>query len=219
MCRQTTCKQAWRVVSPKIRCPLATHLHKHTQKYAAPALNSIHSRVWNYFQLIFHAAYFPDRFLFKSSGLNWKKLKSPCVAPANNECMFCSFLKQSAKAWRPTMMKKKNKGGVRRVGWGGELQKKNTTSKCRSPKKKFKPSLWNGAKRTTGACRLPSPSGPRSFTHCAVNPQPPLCSPEASMPAQMFSCLCGAAIKAAGLHVHRVSRGGQPSPKEGCDCC
>lgn len=124
MCRQTTCKQAWRVVSPKIRCPLATHLHKHTQKYAAPALNSIHSRVWNYFQLIFHAAYFPDRFLFKSSGLNWKKLKSPCVAPANNECMFCSFLKQSAKAWRPTMMKKKNKGGVRRVGWGGELQKK-----------------------------------------------------------------------------------------------
>ena len=28
MCRQTTCKQAWRVVGPQIRCPLATHTHE-----------------------------------------------------------------------------------------------------------------------------------------------------------------------------------------------
>lgn len=59
--------------------------------------------------------------------------------------------------------------------------------------------LRKAAKRTTGACRLPSPSGPRSFTRRAVGPQPPLCSPEASLPAQMCSCLCGAAIKPAGL--------------------
>lgn len=29
MCGQTTCKQAWRAASPEIRCPSATHMHKH----------------------------------------------------------------------------------------------------------------------------------------------------------------------------------------------
>lgn len=29
MCGQTTCKQAWRAANPEIRCPSATHMHKH----------------------------------------------------------------------------------------------------------------------------------------------------------------------------------------------
>lgn len=30
-CGQTTCKQAWRAASPEIRCPPATHMHRHTR--------------------------------------------------------------------------------------------------------------------------------------------------------------------------------------------
>lgn len=30
-CGQTTCKQAWRAASPEIRCPSATHMHRHTR--------------------------------------------------------------------------------------------------------------------------------------------------------------------------------------------
>lgn len=60
--------------------------------------------------------------------------------------------------------------------------------------KNIKPALKNQPKRTTGACRLGSPSGPHSFTHHAVSPQPLFCSPKASQPAQMCSCLCEVGI-------------------------
>lgn len=122
-------------------------------------------------------------FCLKRSG----KVKFTYLAPMNNEYLLFSLLKQSAKAVNNDEEQENQK----------DLKKKKTWN-CQSPKRNLS-LLWKAAKRTTGACRLPSPSGPRSFTRRAVGPQPPLCSPEASLPAQMCSCLCGAAVKAAGL--------------------
>ena len=127
------------------------------------------------------------------------------AAPVNNEYTLYSFLKQSAK------LESHNDKEQEQEKEKKSTKEKPTTSNCQSPKRNLS-LLRNAAKRTTGACRLPSPSGPRSFTHRAVDPRPPLCSPEASSPAQLCSCLYGAAIKAAGLHSCNVSRGGRYSP-------
>lgn len=67
------------------------------------------------------------------------------------------------------------------------------------------------AKRTRSARRPPSPSGPRPFTRRAAGPRPPLGSPEASLPAQMCSCLCRAVSTSSWpeRHMLRFNRGGR----------
>lgn len=66
-------------------------------------------------------------------------------------------------------------------------------------------------KGTRSARRPPSPSGPRPFTRRAAGPRPPLGSPEASLPAQMCSCLCRAVSTSSWpvLGVLRFNRGGR----------
>lgn len=135
MCGQTTCKQAWRAASPEIRCPSATHMHKH---------NPMHGN---------GPAGVPD----KPRGFGKEKKKT----------LKCSWVMQSISA------------GCQRWPEKALTRHLKTLSQ-----------LWKTAKRTTGACRAGSPSGPHSFTHHAVGPQPPFCSPKASQPAQMCSCLC-----------------------------
>lgn len=97
-----------------------------------------------------------------------------------------------------------------RHGWGGM----RTEERARGFKRTFRQQLQQqlqqhtdtsphplekAAKRTRSARRPPSPSGPRPFTRRAAGPRPPLGSPEASLPAQMCSCLCRAGLRAAGL--------------------
>lgn len=72
------------------------------------------------------------------------------------EYFLFSLLKQSAKA----VMKNKNKKTKKdpKKTWNFQSPKRNLSL------------LRKAAKRTTGACRLPSPSGPRSFARRAVGP-------------------------------------------------